>query len=231
MPHNLEHLLSHHHSASEFRAAKWGLQIARGIDYLHSHGICYQNICPGTVWLNGALHCKLGNFSYAAIYYDVTKGQFVNVGKCHNKEAEYHPPEESFFSSNYDPVKADVWMWAATVVYILCKKFPSKNILGVQDFTNFRNAHIAILSDDGRDLLATCLNKDPGQRPTMSAVLHDIWFKEFIQPHNHQAQQVGSVTQVVTTLSGHVAVIHHDAESSGSVVSPTSTDSSGSVSS
>lgn len=170
----LEKFMRHGSVASELRASTWGWELADAVNYLHSHGIAHRNISPKTVWMNKSLQIKLGNFSYATVFWDNANKRKIPVTKIHVKEADFHPPEESK-TDLYDATKADVWMWAATVVYTLTRKYPPKTGL-----TDFKDPHLASLSDDGRNLLASALQTDFTKRPSASAILHDIWFKPFL---------------------------------------------------
>jgi serine/threonine protein kinase len=175
MTYFLEKFLKHGQPASEYRAQTWGHDLANGISFLHSHGIVHRNICPKTIWLTSQLKVKLGNFSYAAVYYDHKNSRKIAIQKIHIKEAEYHPPEEST-TSTYDGTKADVWMWAASVVFMLTKKFPPKT-----GFEGFQDPSFRTLSDEGMTLLNKCLAKENLNRPSIHEVMHDLWFKSLIE--------------------------------------------------
>lgn len=170
----LEKFLGHGSVANELRASTWGWELADAINYLHSHGIAHRNISPKTVWLNKSLQVKLGNFSYATVFWDHVNKRKIPVTKIHIKEADFHPPEE-MGSGLYDATKADVWMWATTVVYTLTRKYPPKT-----GFHDFKDPHLASLSDDGRNLLSSALQSDFSKRPSAATVLHDVWFKPFL---------------------------------------------------
>ena len=112
-----------------------------------------------------------------ASFWDSRTKKRIEVKKIHVKEAEFHPPEEWDPSIEaYDPTKADVWMWAATVVFCLTKKFPPRK----EEFSKFRDAHLASLSEDAKKLLDSCLQKDYRKRPTAARVMHHPWFKQFL---------------------------------------------------
>ena len=170
----LEKFMRHGSVASELRASTWGWELADAITYLHSHGIAHRNISPKTVWMNKSLGIKLGNFSYSTVFWDHVNRRRIPVTRIHMKEAGFHPPEESG-TGMYDAAKADVWMWATTVVYTLTKKYPPKT-----GFTDFKDPHLANLSDDGTSLLASALQTDFSKRPSASSILHNIWFKPFL---------------------------------------------------
>lgn len=179
----LEKFMRHGSVVSELRASIWGWELADAITYLHSHGIAHRNISPKTVWMNKSLQIKLGNFSYSTVFWDYVNKRKIPVTRIHMKEADFHPPEESGTDFHppesgtgmYDAAKADVWMWAATVVYTLTKKYPPKT-----GFTDFKDPHLANLSDDGTALLASALQTDFSKRPSASSILHNIWFKPFL---------------------------------------------------
>ena len=175
MAYFLERFMRHGQPATEYRAQAWGRDLADGIGYLHANGIVHRNICPQTVWLTFNLRVKLGNFSFASIYYDTKNSRRIPLTKIHIKEAEYHPPEESN-SAAYDATKSDVWMWAATVVFMLTKKFPPKT-----GFESFQDPSFKSVSDDGMRLLNLCLNKENTARPSIPQVSHDLWFKSLIE--------------------------------------------------
>ena len=172
----LDKFMKHGSHVSEYRASSWGKDLADAIAFLHSHGIVHRNICPKTIWLTLELKVKLGNFGYAGIFYNHKTGRRISMNKIHAAEAEYHPPEE-FNDTPYDGTRADVWMWAATVVFMLTKRF-----LGKEGFEGFQDDNISKISEDGKRLLSHCLMKDPLKRPNISSVSHHIWFKEFLAP-------------------------------------------------
>jgi len=180
MSYHLEKVVSNTPPVSEFKARVWSRELADAVAYLHRHGIAHRNICPRTVWFTRNLQIKLGNFSWCCIFFDSKTGRRINVPKIHAEEAEYHPPEEALLA-HYEPDKADVWMWAATVTFVLTKRFPPKT-----GFKDFVDPALDVLSEDGRTLLGSCLQKDPRDRPTIASVLHDIWYHSLLLPMEPQ---------------------------------------------
>ena len=158
---------------SELRIASWSWQLADGMAYLHSHGIAHRNITPKTAWLTSNLEVKLGSFSLSTLFWDVKHNKKVLLKRSHKEQLEGHPPEED---GSFDPAAADVWMWGATVYFMVTKSFPTKQ--GGVDTTH---AAIASLSEDGRRILEMTLQADPRHRPQAPAVLLNPWFKHFLK--------------------------------------------------
>ncbi|KAJ7223504.1 kinase-like domain-containing protein, partial [Mycena pura] len=59
---DLRQYLSHHPGVSQHQRAKWGLQIAEGIAYLHSHKIVWGDCCPANMLLTADLDVLLCDF-------------------------------------------------------------------------------------------------------------------------------------------------------------------------
>lgn len=158
---------------SELRIASWSWQLADGMAYLHSHGIAHRNISPKTAWLTPNLEVKLGSFSLATLFWDVKHNKKVMIKKNHKGSLEGHPPEEE---GSFDPAAADVYMWGATVHFMVTKSLPTKR--GGVDTSQ---PGIAALSEDGRRILEMTMNPDPRHRPQAPAVLLNPWFRHFLQ--------------------------------------------------
>lgn len=97
----------------------------------------------------------------------------VMIKRSHKEILDGHPAEES---GSFDPAAADVWMWGATVYFMVTKTFPSQS-------GGIDTSHAAInnLSEDGRKILEMTLQADPRHRPQAPAVLLNPWFKHFLK--------------------------------------------------
>ena len=158
---------------TELRIASWSWQLADAMAYLHSHGIAHRNISPKTTWLTSSLDIKLGSFSLSTLFWDVKHKQKVMMKRKHREPLEGHPPEEA---GSFDPAAADVWMWGATVYFMVTKTFPSHS-----SGMDASHSAIATLSEDGRRILEMTLQADPRRRPQAPAVLMNPWFKHFLK--------------------------------------------------
>lgn len=158
--------------ASELRIASWSWQLADGMAYLHSHGIAHRNISPKTAWLTANMEVKLGSFSLATLFWDVKHHKKVMMKRNQKGLLEGHPAEEE---GAFDPAAADVYMWGATVYFMVTKSPLSRNGIDTS------HPGITSLSEDGRRILEMTLNQDPRHRPQAPAVLLNPWFKHFLQ--------------------------------------------------
>ena len=171
---NLEKLLSQQHPdhpvVNEKLACLWGYQLASALDFIHSQGIAHRNLNPKTVWLSKDFKvCKLGNFSHSCLFFDGKTQKKIQVTPIRVQDSQYHSTDESQ-EKDYDVSQTDVWMWAATVVFMLTEKFPSQGYKVSQD------KELKLLSKEGQKLLSKCLESSPSTRPTSSVIVRDKWF-------------------------------------------------------
>ncbi|KAI1297128.1 Serine/threonine-protein kinase kin-29 [Halotydeus destructor] len=169
---------------SEERAKAWGRDLGEAVHFLHSHGIAHRALSPNAIWLTLDLKLKLGSFGFSCIFWDHKTNARITVDRIHDSEMPFQPPEESA-EGPLDPVKQDVYCWAATVVYMLTKEFPPKE---EGSFEGFASSKLSAVSVDGHQLLASCLDLEPQKRPFVHNLLHHLWFKSFALAPKEQAQ-------------------------------------------
>eukprot|EP01063_Lacrimia_lanifica_P008610 TRINITY_DN15686_c0_g1_i1.p1 TRINITY_DN15686_c0_g1~~TRINITY_DN15686_c0_g1_i1.p1 ORF type:complete len:1323 (+),score=406.38 TRINITY_DN15686_c0_g1_i1:73-4041(+) len=181
---NLDELRREFGRFGETTVQRYGLDMLRGLAYLHSQGIMHRDLKPGNVLVGEEASCKLADFGSCAHISSMvrdTPGVFHLVGTV-----EYMAPEvvagERHFAS-------DLWAFALTLCELLDGKLPYP---GLSDVTPSRETliyrfaigrppmrpHLAgDMSAGAREVCAACFHESPHDRLTTQQLLSLPFFQ------------------------------------------------------
>jgi len=164
---------------TEEQARDISRQTARGLDYLHSIGICHRDLKPDNILYRidkeGHIQVCIADFGLSKLY---GRGELMTTscGTLH-----YAAPEVVAHKSAYDE-KCDMWGFGVIVYILLTGYFPIHNkdrkilaemiMAGEYDTNNFDECGV---SEPARKLIGRLLQLDPKARPSAAEILADPW--------------------------------------------------------
>ncbi|XP_028994578.1 serine/threonine-protein kinase PLK4 [Betta splendens] len=142
-------------------------QIVKGMLYLHTHGILHRDLTLSNLLLTSNMNIKIGDFGLATQLKLPNEKHFTMCGT-----PNYISPEVATRSAH--GLESDVWSLGCMFYAFLMGRPPfdtdtvkhtlSKVVLGEYEMPT----HISL---EAQDLIHHLLQKDPAQRPSLSAVL------------------------------------------------------------
>ncbi|KAM5439554.1 serine/threonine-protein kinase gin4 [Microsporum ferrugineum] len=159
--------ISEHGPLPEIEAVRLFRQIISAVSYCHRFNICHRDLKPENILLDGFLNVKLADFGMAALQ---PEGHLLNTS-C---GSPHYASPEIIHGKPYRGDKADIWSCGIILYALLCGFLPF-------DGGDLRNTLKLVkrgeyilppwLSDEAVDLVQCILQKEPGDRITIT----DMW--------------------------------------------------------
>lgn len=158
-------------------------EVLKGLEYLHHHGHIHRDVKAGNILIDGRGAIKLGDFGVSACLFDSgnrqrTRNTFVGT-PC------WMAPEVLEQLHGYD-FKADIWSFGITALELAhghapFSEYPPMKVLlmtlqNVPPFLDLESDRK--FSKSFKQMIASCLVKDPVMRPMAKKLLKHSFFKQ-----------------------------------------------------
>lgn len=164
-------LLQNFGSFSEPLVRIYTRQILLGLQYLHRHDIVHRDIKGANILVDPSGVCKLADFGASTFIAELVAEENPSI----NGTVSWMAPEV-IRQEGHDN-KVDIWSVGCTVIEMISGKPPwsqFENMMAAMFHIAKTDAPPAIpdkLSDEGKDFVLRCLNRDPKKRPTATQLL------------------------------------------------------------
>jgi hypothetical protein len=171
---------------SERQASSIMSQIANGVKYLHKYGIVHRDLKPDNIMItqqNEFGIIKIMDFGLSKIV--STQEKMVDgYGTL-----SYVAPEV-LLRTPYNK-EVDIWSMGVILFYMLSGHLPFKGnkevVIAekiVNDDLQFDDEEWEVRSKKVKELISSCLKKEPEERITIDDFLNHPWFKKNVKPKN-----------------------------------------------
>ncbi|XP_039992372.1 serine/threonine-protein kinase PLK4 isoform X2 [Xiphias gladius] len=184
---------------SEDEARHFMHQIVKGMLYLHTHGILHRDLTLSNLLLTGNMNIKIADFGLATQLKLPNEKHFTMCGT-----PNYISPEVATRSAH--GLESDVWSLGCMFYAFLMGRPPfdtdtvkhtlSKVVLGEYEMPG----HVSV---EAQDLIHQLLQKDPAQRPSLSAVLDHPFMTQSLLVRTKELGMgdEGSIDSGIATIS------------------------------
>lgn len=174
-------------------------QIVKGMLYLHTHGILHRDLTLSNLLLTSNMNIKIADFGLAAQLKLPNEKHFTMCGT-----PNYISPEVATRSAH--GLESDVWSLGCMFYAFLMGRPPfdtdtvkhtlSKVVLGEYEMPT----HVSL---EAQDLIHQLLQKDPAQRPSLSAVLDHPFMTQSLLVRTKELglEDEGSIDSGIATIS------------------------------
>ncbi|CAL8272819.1 unnamed protein product [Merluccius merluccius] len=184
---------------SEDEARHFMHQIVKGMLYLHTHGIMHRDLTMSNLLLTSNMNIKIADFGLATQLKIPTEKHFTMCGT-----PNYISPEVATRSAH--GLESDVWSLGCMFYAFLMGRPPfdtdtvkhtlNKVVLGEYQMPSH-------MTPEAQDLIRQLLQRDPAQRPSLSAVLDHPFMTQSLLARTKELGlgDTGSVDSGIATIS------------------------------
>eukprot|EP00252_Welwitschia_mirabilis_P012008 TRINITY_DN26703_c0_g1_i1.p1 TRINITY_DN26703_c0_g1~~TRINITY_DN26703_c0_g1_i1.p1 ORF type:complete len:842 (+),score=87.97 TRINITY_DN26703_c0_g1_i1:179-2704(+) len=150
-------------------------QILSGLAYLHKKNTVHRDIKGANILVDPTGHVKVADFGMA---------KHISANSCplSFKGSPYWMAPEVFKNSKGYDLAVDIWSLGCTVIEMATARPPWSQYEGIAAMFKIWNSKElpelpANLSEDGKDFIRLCLQRDPGKRPSAARLLEHQFVK------------------------------------------------------